>query len=47
MFGYKKVDIIGKSAMLIIPKNRSNELKENFNAINKNKIIIINFENFS
>jgi len=43
MFGYKKVEILGKSAMLIIPKNRSNELKENFNAISKNKIIK-NFE---
>ena len=43
MFGYKKVEILGKSAMLIIPKNRPNELKENFNAISKNKVIK-NFE---
>ena len=43
MFGYKKVEILGKSAMLIIPKNRSSELKENFNAISKNKVIK-NFE---
>jgi len=43
MFGYKKTEILGKSAMLIIPKNRSKELTENFNAISKNKIIK-NFE---
>ena len=43
MFGYKKVEILGKSAMLIIPKNRSSELKENFNAVSKNKVIK-NFE---
>ena len=43
MFGYKKVEILGKPAMLIIPKNRSNELKENFNVISK-KRIIKNFE---
>ena len=43
MFGYKKVEILGKSAMLIIPKNRFSELKENFNAISKNKVIK-NFE---
>jgi two-component system sensor histidine kinase UhpB len=43
MFGYKKVEIIGKPAMLIIPKNRSNELTENFNAISKKKTIK-NFE---
>jgi two-component system sensor histidine kinase UhpB len=43
MFGYKKSEILGKSAMLIIPKNRSKELTENFNAISKNKIIK-NFE---
>jgi len=43
MFGYKKVEILGKSAMLIIPKNRSKELTENFNTISKNKIIK-NFE---
>ena len=43
MFGYKKAEILGKSAMLIIPKNRSKELTENFNAISKNKIIK-NFE---
>jgi PAS domain S-box-containing protein len=43
MFGYKKAEILGKSAMLIIPKNRSSELKENFNVVSKNKIIK-NFE---
>ena len=43
MFGYKKAEILGKTAMLIIPKNRSKELKENFNAISKNKVIK-NFE---
>jgi two-component system sensor histidine kinase UhpB len=43
MFGYKKVEILGKPAMLIIPMNRSNELKENFNAISKKKTIQ-NFE---
>ena len=43
MFGYKKAEILGKTAMLIIPKNRSKELTENFNAISKNKVIK-NFE---
>ena len=43
MFGYKKAEILGKTAMLIIPKNRSKELTENFNVISKNKVIK-NFE---
>ena len=35
MFGYKKVDVIGKSAMIIIPNNRKNEIKKNSSISNK------------